>query len=84
MNLEQSVATGANQGTYCDADHIEITGIKKECGGSNQGHDRLCGGAFNIEAGNTVSASSLCGMYLYIAYSNSSSPVHDRMCMYLY
>ena len=26
MNLEQSVATGANQGTYCDADHIEITG----------------------------------------------------------
>merc|ERR1712156_719846 len=60
MNNEQSVATGANQGTYCDADHIEITGPKKECGGSNQGADRICGGAFNVEAGNTVSASSLC------------------------
>merc|ERR1711899_298851 len=60
MNNEQSVATGANQGTYCDADHIEITGLKKECGGSNQGADRICGGAFNVEAGNTVSASSLC------------------------
>ena len=64
MNLEQSVATGANQGTYCDADHIEITGLKKECGGSNQGADRICGGAFNVEAGNTVSASSLCGKSL--------------------
>merc|ERR1719510_1609252 len=37
MNNEQSVATGANQGS-----------------------DRICGGAFNVEAGNTVSASSLC------------------------
>ena len=76
MNVEQSVATGANQGTYCDADHLEITGIKKECGGSNQGHDRLCGGAFNIEAGNTVSASSLCGRllffwaYIWVEYPN--------------
>merc|ERR1712223_2081396 len=60
MNNEQSVATGANQGTYCDADHIEITGLKKECGGSNQGADRICGAAFNLEQGNTVAASSLC------------------------
>ena len=60
----QSVATGANQGTYCNADHLEIVGVEKECGGSNIFADRLCGGAFNVEAGNTVSASSLCGMYM--------------------
>merc|ERR1712209_343897 len=60
MNNEQSVATGANQGTYCNSDYIEITGLKKECGGSNQGADRICGAAFNLEQGNTVAASSLC------------------------
>merc|ERR1712088_224034 len=57
---DYNICIRQEQGACCDADHIEITGIKKECGGSNQGHDRLCGGAFNIEAGNTVSASSLC------------------------
>ena len=61
QNNDLAIAVGAYTGTYCVSDHIEITGLKKECGGSNQGADRICGGAFNIENGNTISASSLCG-----------------------
>ena len=57
-----TIAQGANSGgSNCNSDYIEITGLKKECGGSNQGADRICGAAFNLEQGNTVAASSLCG-----------------------
>ena len=55
------VAAGALTGSWCASDHIEITGLKKECGGSNQGADRFCGQTFNVEHGNSVDASSLCG-----------------------
>merc|ERR1712223_702829 len=60
QNTIATIVAGAYTGTYCASDHIEITGLKKECGGSNQGADRICGAAFNLEQGNTVAASSLC------------------------
>ena len=58
------IAGGAYSGSYCTVDYLEITGLKKECGGSNQGVNRVCGYAYNIELGNLISASSLCGMYI--------------------
>merc|ERR1719412_1095769 len=54
------IAGGAYSGSYCTVDYLEITGLKKECGGSNQGVNRVCGYAYNIELGNLISASSLC------------------------
>ena len=59
-----AIASGAYSGSYCSLDFLEITGLKKECGGSNQGVNRVCGHAYNVELGNTISASSLCGMYI--------------------
>ena len=62
MNSGNTIAAGGYTGTFCVSDHIEITGLKKVCGDSSgSGSDRVCGQTFNIEDGNIVDASSLCG-----------------------
>ena len=59
-----TIAAAAYSGSYCSLDFLEITGLKKECGTNSGGVDRVCGGAFNVEFGNTIIASTLCGMYI--------------------
>ena len=58
-----AIASGAYSGSYCTLDFLEITHLKAECQGNNQGVNRVCGHAFNVQLGNTISASTLCGMY---------------------
>ena len=59
------IASGAYSGSYCSLDFIEITGLTKNCGSTASGTvNRVCGHAFNVEHGNTVIASTLCGMYI--------------------
>merc|ERR1712226_300954 len=55
-----TIAAAAYSGSYCPLDFLEITGLKKECGTNTGGVDRVCGGAFNVEFGNTIIASTLC------------------------
>ena len=60
-----AIASGAYSGSYCTIDFLEITHLKAECHGAHQGVNRVCGHAFNVQLGNTINASSLCGMYLH-------------------
>merc|ERR1712226_446055 len=57
---DYNICIRQEQGSYCSLDFLEITGLKKECGTNSGGVDRVCGGAFNVEFGNTIIASTLC------------------------
>ena len=59
-----AIASAAYSGSYCSIDFIEIAGLNKACGDTVNSVNRVCGHAFNIEHGNTVIASTLCGMYI--------------------
>merc|ERR1712226_1541691 len=57
---DYNICIRQEQGSCCSLDFLEITGLKKECGTNSGGVDRVCGGAFNVEFGNTIIASTLC------------------------